>query len=78
MGGGNADASATLMQEVCDIVELGDMLKRLRAADRSFRVFGSKQHRYQLGPTLPETTLSAFESAHRIACPTTIVVFWPC
>jgi hypothetical protein len=78
MGGGNVDAGATLMQEVCDIVELGDMLKCLRAADTSFRVFGSKQHRYQLGPTLPERRYRHSSPHTGFACPTTIVVFWLC
>jgi hypothetical protein len=57
------------MQETSDIVELGDMLARLRAADTSFRVFGSKQHRYRLGQTLSESELAAFESANRIRLP---------
>jgi hypothetical protein len=52
-----------------DIVELADMLRRLRAADASFRVFGSEQHRYGLGPTLSESELAAFESAHRVRLP---------
>jgi hypothetical protein len=64
-----AGASAVPMQETSDIVELGDMLRRLRAADTSFRVFGSKQHRYWLGPTLSESELAAFESANRIRLP---------
>jgi hypothetical protein len=55
--------------ETNDIAELGDMLQRLRAADSSFRVFGSTQHRYALGPTLSERELAAFESANRIRLP---------
>lgn len=57
------------MQETNDIVELGDMLRRLRAADTSFRVFGSDQHRYRLGPTLSESELAAFESTNRVHLP---------
>jgi hypothetical protein len=38
-------------------------------ADASFRVFGSKQHRYRLCPTLSESELAAFESANRIRLP---------
>jgi hypothetical protein len=68
-GRGRGGASAVLMQMASDIVELGDMLGRLRAADTSFRVFGSKQHRYWLGPTLSESELAAFESANRIRLP---------
>lgn len=52
-----------------EIAELSDMLNRLRAADTGFRVFGSEKHRYQLGPTLSERELAAFESANAIALP---------
>lgn len=52
-----------------EIAELGDMLRRLRAADPNFRVFGSAEHRYRLGPTLSEDELAAFESANRIRLP---------
>jgi len=45
------------------------MLGRLRAADRSFRVFGSKLHRYRLGPPLSEGDLLTFEAANRIRLP---------
>jgi hypothetical protein len=55
--------------EADDIAELGIMLQQLRAADTGFRVFGSKQHRYRLGPTLSESELAAFESANRIRLP---------
>jgi hypothetical protein len=57
------------MQEASDIVELGEMLRRLRAADTGFRVFGSKQHGYRLGPILSECELAAFESANCIRLP---------
>jgi hypothetical protein len=58
-----------MMQEAGDIVELGNMLGRLRAADTRFRVFGSKQHRYRLGPTLSERELAGFEAANRVRLP---------
>jgi hypothetical protein len=64
-----AGSSAVLMQETSDIVELDDMLRRLRAADTSFRVFGAKEHRYRLGPPLSESELTAFEFANRIRLP---------
>jgi hypothetical protein len=57
------------MQETNDIIELVDMLRRLRAADTRFRVFGSKHHHYRLGPTLRERELAAFESENRIRLP---------
>jgi hypothetical protein len=52
-----------------EITELAEMLRRLRAADTGFRVFGSDQHRYQLGPTLSDGELTAFESANRVRLP---------
>jgi hypothetical protein len=52
-----------------DIAELYDMLQRLRAADTTLRVFGARQHRYALGPTLPDGELAAFESANGIRLP---------
>jgi hypothetical protein len=66
---GKGRVRAQCVQETNDIVELGDMLRRLRAADTSFRVFGSKQHRYRIGPTLSESELAAFESGNRIRLP---------
>jgi hypothetical protein len=57
------------MDEPYDIAELGEMLRRLRAADAGLRVFGSEQHRYRLGPTLSEGELAAFESANRVRLP---------
>ena len=52
-----------------EIAELGDMLRRLRATDHSFLVFGSKQHRYRLGPPLSEAELVGFEAANGIRLP---------
>ena len=52
-----------------EIAELGEMLKRLRAMDPGFRVFGSVQHRYQLGPPLSEVELAAFEATNRVRLP---------
>jgi hypothetical protein len=62
-------ARSVRMEETNNIVELGDMLRRLRAADTRLRVFGSEEHRYRLGPTLSESELAAFESANRICLP---------
>jgi hypothetical protein len=52
-----------------DIPGLGELVQRLRAVDRGFRVFGSEQHKYRLGRTLSEAQLSAFESAHSVKLP---------
>jgi hypothetical protein len=49
-----------------DIRRLGELVHRLRNVDSGFRVFGSKQHKYQLGRKLSEVKLSAFESAERV------------
>jgi hypothetical protein len=57
------------VEEIHDIAELGELLQRLRVTDSSFRVFGSTQHRYALGPILSESELAAFESANRIRLP---------
>jgi hypothetical protein len=51
------------------IIELGELIQRLRTADRTFRVFGSQQHKYRLGRTLSETALQEFESTHQIKLP---------
>jgi hypothetical protein len=45
------------------------MLGRLRKADPGFRVFGSKRHRYGLGPSLCEDELAAFELANAVTLP---------
>lgn len=58
-----------VMEETNDIAELGEMLGRLQATDRSFRVFGSEAHRYMLRPALSESELAAFESTNRIRLP---------
>jgi len=58
-----------LVEQTNDIAELGDMLRRLRATDSSFRVFGSTQHRYSLDSPLSEGELVAFESANGIHLP---------
>jgi hypothetical protein len=57
------------VEETNNIAELAGMLRELRATDPSFRVFGSKQHRYSLGPALTESELAAFERANRMALP---------
>jgi len=58
-----------LVEATTDIAELGDMLRRLRATDSNFRVFGSQAHAYRLRPTLSESDLAAFESTNRIRLP---------
>lgn len=52
-----------------DTTILLDKLARLREADREFRVFGSEQHRYRLGPCLTEMEIQQFEHPHQITLP---------
>lgn len=58
------------MTSIDDIVSLGDLLRKLRDADRKFRVFGSERHRYRLGQKLTESELAAFELTNGIWLPT--------
>ena len=51
------------------IADLAVLVQRLRTADERLRVFGSKQHKYRLGPVLSEAELTAFEAAHGIRLP---------
>ena len=51
------------------IAELGQLVEHLKAADRTFRVFGSDRHRYLFGAVLSAARVSAFESAHRVHLP---------
>ena len=51
------------------IAELGELVKRLKAADRTYRVFGSTRHRYSFGPALPPAQMEAFESTHGVNLP---------
>jgi len=48
---------------------LKELLPRMRTADPTFRVHGSERHKYQLGPTLTERELQAFEQRHQVALP---------
>jgi hypothetical protein len=52
-----------------EIAALKTLLIRMQANDPAFRVFGSKQHRYQLGPTLSESELESFERKNQIRLP---------
>jgi hypothetical protein len=52
-----------------EIADIGERLARLRGADRGYRVFGSGQHEYRLGPVLSEEEVGAFESAHGVRLP---------
>ncbi len=48
---------------------LGELLDRLRRADRDFRVFGSTHHRYKVGARLSDAELDGFEAAHGLKLP---------
>lgn len=48
---------------------IAELLERLRAADRGFRVFGSGSHGYRVGRPLAETEVSAFEETHGVRLP---------
>lgn len=55
-----------------DILELADMLARLKAADTGLRVSGSEGHyghHYRLGPVMSEAELTDFEGKYRIRIP---------
>ncbi|MCL2714882.1 MAG: hypothetical protein FWD68_09945 [Alphaproteobacteria bacterium] len=52
-----------------EIAELGEMLRRLRARDQDFRVFGSEEQGYRLGPPLSEVELTAFEAVNGVRLP---------
>lgn len=41
----------------------------MRREDPNFRVFGAEQHQYQLGPTLSNGYLDAFEHRHQVRLP---------
>lgn len=49
--------------------DLAELIQRLRIADRQFRVFGSKEHRYRLGKVLSAESLASFESAKQVKLP---------
>lgn len=57
------------MSAQSDVVELSELLERLRAADVQHRVFGSKKHGYRVGPTLTESEIVAFEAENTVRLP---------
>lgn len=57
------------MVKISDIIELRGMLRQLQKADVQFRVFGSKQHRYQLAMPISKDELTSFESDNLIQLP---------
>jgi hypothetical protein len=52
-----------------DPCEINDLLRDLHYADPSYRVFGSRKHRYGLNPPLAESSVDAFERQHGITLP---------
>jgi hypothetical protein len=51
------------------IRNLRNLLAKLEAEDPGYRVYGSEQHKYRIGPPLPEHELRAFEQEHRVILP---------
>lgn len=49
--------------------EIQARLATIRAADPNFTIFGARCHHHQLGPTLPEDRVIAFEAAHHVTLP---------
>ena len=49
--------------------EVRKQLKRLRELDRSFRIFGSAEHRYELRPKLGRRCIKAIETKYDIELP---------
>lgn len=58
-----------------EIEEMKALLRRIQAEDPNFRVFGTRQHHYLLGPTLTEPELLAFERQHEVRLPSDYRVF---
>lgn len=49
--------------------EIEHKLSVLRSVDSTFKVFGSEHHKYELGRTITENEIIAFEQKHRISLP---------
>lgn len=52
-----------------EVLELKELIDRLRAADQTFYVFGAKSHRYEIGSPLSEVEILSFERRHGITLP---------
>lgn len=52
-----------------DIRLLADLVQRLGKKDSSYRVFGSKHHRYKLHPVVRESELREFEERYQVTLP---------
>jgi hypothetical protein len=52
-----------------DIKNFKELLYRMRQEDPAFRVFGSDNHQYRLGPPLSESELQAFEQTYQVTLP---------
>jgi hypothetical protein len=55
--------------EVWDARRIHARLAAVREADPGFARFGASQHRYRLGPVLPEADVRAFEVRHGVILP---------
>src|SRR4051812_12907894 len=58
-----------------EIKDLRVLLQRMQQEDPGFRVFGSEQHHYLLGPTLTEPELRRFEDKAGVKLPNHYRVF---
>ena len=58
-----------------EIASAKALLRRMQVEDPGFRVFGTHQHHYLLGPTLTEAEIAAFEDKHEIRLPDDYRVF---
>ncbi|QIE46766.1 hypothetical protein G5B38_15230 [Pseudohalocynthiibacter aestuariivivens] len=49
--------------------DIRDGIEALARMDRTFQVFGARQHRYRIGPSLSDDAIAAWEATQRCAMP---------
>lgn len=62
--------------EPLDATEVRTRIREMAALDPERARFGSRTHRYELRPALPEAEIGAFEEEHGIRLPRTTVPSW--